>query len=64
MEQTNNNFIPEVELGEQIPDDKFDKHMQNARKSTIKARQKIFTTQNEGSANRKVRYTNIKPSVY
>lgn len=58
------NFNPEVELFSPIPEDKFDNHMKAARESSMKARQKVFMTQNNEACNRKDRYSQIKTSIY
>lgn len=58
------NYSPNVELSAEVPDDKFDKHMKEARKKSLQASRVIFENQSETAGNRSERYANIKPSIY
>lgn len=64
MKESVENYSPKVKLSEEVPDDKFDKHMKEARKKTLQARRTIFENQSETSGNRSERYANIKSSIY
>ena len=64
MEKEIENYNPEVELLKPIPEDKFDKHMQAARKNHIQARREVFENQYETNGNRSERYAKIKSSIY
>jgi len=63
-EETTNEFNPNVELSQEVEKNKFDNHMEAARKSTMKSSREIFLKQYEKSSDRKSRYSNIKPSIY
>lgn len=64
MEEKIENYNPEIELLKPIEEDKFDNHMQSARKNTMQARRKVFINQNEATGNRSERYGKIKSSIY
>lgn len=64
MKESIENYSPKVKLSEKVPDDKFDKHMKEARKKSLQARRVIFENQSETAGNRSERYANIKSSIY
>ena len=47
-----------------VLDDKFDRHMKNARKNDKISRQKVFVEQTEANLKRSKRIRSIKSSIY
>ena len=62
--ELNQDFNPEIELLQPIPEDKFDTHMEESRKTSMKARRTVFMNQYETTGNRSEKYGSIKPSIY
>ncbi len=56
--------LPQVELTDPVPPDKFDRHMRKARRDDISSRRRTFVRQSEADADRDNRRKDISPSVY
>lgn len=62
--QERDDEVLQVELKEPVPDDKFDRHMELARKNDRRSRRKVFLNQSRADSDRDDRNADIKPSVY
>ena len=56
--------ILQVELKDPVPDDKFDRHMEMARRNDRQSRRKVFLNQSRADSDRDDRNADLKPSVY
>ena len=62
--QEKEDVILQVELKEPVPDDKFDRHMEIARKNDRQSRRKVFINQSKVDSDRDNRNASLKSSVY